>query len=264
MPTEVILPRISEEKAYAALTTALCRSPKAGVKVALADIIEKEILRHKPPNAGSYTWKTFQPNAAPFYSAVWRLCMHGVLAQAPEVIYRDYEGVAGGHFVITEYGEKWLSGLSDYDCVPTEYGRFSQLLSTHAKRLGDGYHVRSQEAVSCYRAQTYLACCAMCGAAAESIMLALAITKKGDEEAILKDYGSSGGRGRIERLLMMGKDANIIKNLPNYTSLLKDWRDVAAHGDAPIVGEEEAFTALMLLLRFARFADERWADITSS
>jgi hypothetical protein len=38
--------------------------------------------------------------------------------------------------------------------------------------------------------------------------------------------------------------------------------DIAAHGDAPIVGEEEAFTRMMLLLRFARFAEERWSDIT--
>ena len=93
-------------------------------------------------------------------------------------------------------------------------------------------------------------------------MLALAIAKKGDEEIILKDYGSSGGRGKIERFLLANQDAHITRNLPNYTSLLNDWRDVAAHGNAPIVGDEEAFTALMLLLRFARFAEERWDDIT--
>jgi hypothetical protein len=263
MPINVILPRISEDEAYNVLTAALRHSQKAGEKVALTDIINKYIERFRPANPGMYQYDPFQPNATPFYSAAWRLCMRGVLAQAPAVIQPNYGGMSGTDFIITEYGAKWLSGLSDYDCAPTEYGRFSQLLSNHSQRLGKGYHARSQEAVSCYRAQTYLACCAMCGAAAESITLALAISKKGDEEAILKEYGSSGGRGRIERFLLANQDAHITKNLPNYTSLLNDWRDVAAHGDAPIVGEEEAFTALMLLLRFARFAEERWSDITS-
>jgi hypothetical protein len=103
----------------------------------------------------------------------------------------------------------------------------------------------------------------MCGAAAESITLALAIGKKGNEEEILREYGSSGGRGKIERFLLANQDGHITRNLPNYTSLLNDWRDVAAHGAAPEVGEEEAFTALLLLLRYARFAGERWHDITT-
>ncbi len=264
MPIDVKLPRISEDEAYGVLTSALRRSPKIGEKVALTDIINEYIERYRPSNPGQYRYDPYQPNAAPFYSVAWRLCTRGVLAQAPALIQPNYGGMAGTHFIITEYGAKWLSGLSDYDCVPTEYGRFSHLLSNHAQRLGSGYHARSQEAISCYRAQTYLACCAMCGAAAESITLALAITKKGDEEAILKEYGSSGGRGRIERFLLANQDAQITRNLPNYTSLLNNWRDVAAHGDTPIVGEEEAFTALLLLLRFARFAEERWSDITGS
>jgi hypothetical protein len=104
----------------------------------------------------------------------------------------------------------------------------------------------------------------MCGAAAESITLALAIAKKGNEAEVLKDYGSSGGRGRVERFLLVQQDANITRNFPNYTTLLNEWHDIAAHGDAPNVGEEEAFTALMLLLRFARFAEDRWSDITGS
>lgn len=265
---DVKLPRISEDEAYNALTSALRSFAKAGEKIALSDIINKYIERYRPANPSGgmvhYRYDSNQPNAAPFYSVVWRLCTRGILAQAPTVIQRDYGAVAGSHFIVTEYGAKWLAGLSDYDCGPTEYGRFSQLLSNHAQRLGKGYHARSQEAASCYRAQTYLACCAMCGAAAESITLALAIAKKGDEAEVLKDYGSSGGRGKIERFLLANQDAHITKNLPNYTSLLNDWRDIAAHGDAPIVGEEEAFTGLMLLLRFARFAEERWDDITKS
>lgn len=235
--------------------------------MSLPEIISKHSERYRtaPPGARlvMYRFDPNQPNAIPFYCIAWRLCTRGILAQAPTMIQQG-GGVTGTSFIVTEYGAKWISGLSEYDCRPTEYGRFSQLLANHAPRLGNGYHARSQEAISCYRAQTFLACCATCGAAAESITLALAIAKKGDETEVLKDYDSSGGRGRIERFLLANQDAHITKNLPNCTSLLNDWRDIAAHGDAPIVGEEEAFTALMLLLRFARFAEERWSDITGS
>jgi hypothetical protein len=268
MAIDVTLPHISEDEAYNALVTALRGAAKRSEKVSLPDLINKYSERYRPSVSGggmvTYRYDANQPNAAPFYCAAWRLTGRGILAQAPAFVQPNYGGTAGTHFIITEYGAKWLAGLSDYDCAPTEYGRFSELLAGHARKLGNGYHARSQEAVACYRAQTYLACCAMCGAAAESITLALAIAKKGNEAEILKEYGSSGGRGRIERFLLAQQDANITRNLPNYTALLNEWRDVAAHGDAPNVGEEEAFTALMLLLRFARFAEDRWNDITGT
>lgn len=266
MSINVVIPTVSEDEAYNIIISAIRHSAKAGNRVILLDIIKDYSDHHKPKNLGGgmtvYHYDLNQPNAAPFFCAAWRLCMRGILAQTPANMLHN--AGMGAVFFVTEYGEKWFSGLSEYDCAPTEYGRFSQLLSNHAKLLGEGYHARSQEAVRCYRAQTYLACCAMCGAAAESIVLALAIAKKGDEEAILKEYSSSGGRGKIEKILLTNQDGHIIRNFPNYTSLLNEWRDVAAHGSAPIVGEEEAFTALMLLLRFARFAEERWDAITKA
>lgn len=268
MEINVTLPPISEDEAYSALISALRRLTKAGAKVlSLPEIITEHSKQYQASPSGArmvmHTFDPHQPNAAPFYCVAWCLCTRGILAQAPTVIQRG-GGVTGTSFIVTEYGAEWVAGLSEYDCGPTEYGRFSLLLASHSPRLGNGYHARSQEAIRCYRAQTFLACCAMCGAAAESITLALAIAKKGDETEVLKSYGSAGGRGRIEGLLMANQNAHITRNLPNYTSLLNDWRDIAAHGDAPIVGEEEAFTALMLLLRFARFAEERWSDITGS
>ena len=144
-----------------------------------------------------------------------------------------------------------------------EYGRFSQLLTSHSTRFGSGYHARSQEAVSCYRAHTYLACCAMCGAASESILLALAIGKVGNEEQVLREYRTNTGRTKIERLLLAQQNSYIQQELPNYTSLLKYWRDDAAHGMNTNISEGEAFTSLILLLRFAQFADDRWDELTT-
>lgn len=265
----VTLPKISEDEAYNFILSVIPKGAKDGTKVDLPEIISKYLDRHKPANTtgGMVSYQLdHKTNSEPFFCAAWRLCVRGVLAQLPTYVSHQHSNYteAGTEFVLTEYGAEWIRNLPEYNSSSTEYGRFSQLLSRHERRLGKGFQARSQEALRSYRAQTYLACCVMCGAAAESITLALAVAKKGNEEEALREYGSSGGRGKIERFLLANQDSHISRNLPNYTSLLNDWRDVAAHSDALVVGEEEAFTALLLLLRYAKFAEERWNDIVSN
>jgi hypothetical protein len=206
-----------------------------------------------------------QTNSTPFYDASWNLCVRGILR--PDITYPqkhfEYAEIIGSRFSLTPYGRQWLNQISGHECIPSEYGRFSQLLTGHVHRFGNGYHIRSQEAVSCYRAHTYLSCCVMCGAASESILLALAIAKNGDEKRIIKEYGASGGRTKIEKLLLSQQNSHIQKELPIYTSLLNYWRDHAAHGADTTINENEAFTSLLLLLRFAQFADEKWDMLTT-
>jgi hypothetical protein len=207
----------------------------------------------------------YQTNSNPFYDAAWSLCTREILR--PGVIYpqnNQYAGFIGAGFNLTPYGKQWLEETSGYECIPSEYGRFSQLLVGHSYRFGNGYHVRSQEAVSCYRAHNYLACCVMCGAASESILLALAIAKTGDENRVLKDYATTTGRSKIENLLLSQQNSYVCRELPNYTNLLKYWRDNAAHGADTTISEGEAFTSLLLLLRFAQFADQGWDNLTTS
>ena len=45
-------------------------------------------------------------------------------------------------------------------------------------------------------------------------------------------------------------------------SLLKYWRDAASHGRRSGIADNEAYTALAVLLRFAQFANDRWTDLT--
>jgi hypothetical protein len=128
-----------------------------------------------------------------------------------------------------------------------EYGRFAELLARHADRFGNAYHARSQEAVRCYQANAYLACCAMCGAAAESILLRIAIAQTGDESRVLKEYRSAGGRGRLERLIGGRLSQPMKESLAHYMDLLKYWRDDSAHGASVMFDEEVAFTANALV-----------------
>jgi hypothetical protein len=45
--------------------------------------------------------------------------------------------------------------------------------------------------------------------------------------------------------------------------LLSYWRDEAVHGTASQISETEAFTSLILLLRFAQYATDHWSELTA-
>jgi hypothetical protein len=168
------------------------------------------------------------------------------------------EGRSGFGFSVTQTGREWVASGTPADYVPLEPGRFARMLAERGARFGPGFIERSQEAARAYNASAYLACCAMCGAAAESVVLALAIAKMGDERKVLNDYAGSGGRGRVERLLIGSQPTHVQEEFHRYVGLLKYWRDNAAHGRAVGITELEAWTSLVLLLRFTIFASDRW------
>jgi hypothetical protein len=200
-----------------------------------------------------------------FYGAAWELCRRGILR--PGVWqYRAQvtdEGSGGNGYSLTPLGKEWLEHAGAYDYVPVEPARFALMLDRYAPRFGPAFKERAQEAIRSYGALAYLACCAMCGAAAESIVLALAVEKRGGEQAVLNEYLASGGRTRIERSLVGQQPDPIKREFTGYTSLLKYWRDNAAHGAVSGITDNEAYTSLAVLLRFAQFAEDRWSDLTA-
>jgi hypothetical protein len=116
--------------------------------------------------------------------------------------------------------------------------------------------------VTCHRFGAYLACCAMCGAAAESILLAVAIAKSGDERATLTMYRAANGRRKVIDRVVGQARPTIAEPFRSATGLLAFWRDEAAHGPASTISEIEAHEALARLLRFAQFANDNWGEIT--
>jgi hypothetical protein len=280
MPIEVKLHSWSEDDALARIISEL-RNPTRCDPVSTPDYgfdlylprllyhILDEQRRSTPQHqgAGSYLMNT-RHNSANFYAAAWNLCLRGVLTPGPIHPIPHGSGgiptdiVVGGGFNLTAFGREWVQEASGSECVPAEYGRFAQMLASHAARFGEGYHSRSQEAARCYQAHAYYGCCAMCGAAAESVLIALAVAKTGDEERVLRDYNTASGRSKLERLLTGQRSEQVRQSFTTYADLIKYWRDSAAHGASVVIGEEEAFTALMILLRLAQFADSRWEELS--
>ena len=248
--------------------------PQFGADLYIPNVITDELDRLKRESESEQDRLTMRyysldpkPNSKPFYNAAHSLSARGIIAPAPltgSVVDHNKGVVIGGCFNVTEYGRRWLEALHEHDVSPNKFSKFAKLLASHAERFGSAYYARSQEAALCYQAHTYLACCVMCGAAAESILLGLAIARSGDEERVVKDYSNSGGRGKIERLLLGQQKQSVRDRFDNYLELLKYWRDSAAHGNDSPVDEEEAFTSMLLLLRFAHFAETNWDTLTTA
>jgi len=201
-----------------------------------------------------------------FYPSAWELCRRGILRPGINsyLAQETADGSAGNGYSVTPFGRTWLKESDQDNYVPTEPERFGQLLEPFRERFGPGFYERAQQAVRCYGAHAYLACCAMCGAASESIILATAMVKSGNEKEILKIYRSASGRTKTENLIIGQLRSNLKRECQGYSSLVKYWRDESSHGTISSIKDNEAFTSLALLLRFAKFVDDNWVELTSN
>lgn len=203
----------------------------------------------------------------PFYEAAWELCRRGLLRPAyhyneeRKTILLDSPGKG---YALTTYGKQWLEESKNLTHIPSDPDQFSKLISTFQDKLGPAFMERANEAIRSYQARANLSCCVMCGAAAEAIVLALAVAKSGDRETTERDYISRGGRGRVENALIGQQRSDIQDKFRSFTELLKYWRDASAHGRVVNISDIEAQVALNRLVLFAQFATDMWDNFTQS
>jgi hypothetical protein len=198
-----------------------------------------------------------------FYEAAWELCRRGIFR--PGLRHSNgqatADGGSGNGYCITSAGRAWLERTDENLFIPTDPSRFAKLVAKFQDRLGDGYFQRAQEAVICHFAAAYLSCCVMCGAAAESILIRVAVAKIGEESKVMNSYRSSNGRHRVENIIVGQLREPLAGQFCNLMDLLKYWRDEAAHGGFSEISEFEAYEAMARLLRLAHFADDHWHDL---
>src|SRR5262249_13150627 len=145
-------------------------------------------------------------------------------------------------YSITEFGRDWLADPQRR--AAGDPSRMSEIFASFEKKYGPGFGQRANEAIRCHRNGNYLAACVMAGAAAESILLAVAIAKVGDETKVLKEYQRAGGRANVTRLVTTGVSGSVARTFEAALQVLHFWRDDAAHGIATTIEEVEAYASL--------------------
>lgn len=192
-------------------------------------------------------------NLGPFMEVAWSLVSSGIVVPGSFSIEQRTQGGSLYGFNLTEFGREWIAS-AEVTASPRRYGDFSKLLSEFDPVFGEFYAIRSQEALSCFRHGNHIACCAMAGACAETILFTAYVKHKGDEEQALKDMTSAGGRGRVEAALLGRLKEGPRMELQTSFSLIKYWRDNSAHGVTGKVSQSEAHVALLTLLSLAQAA----------
>ncbi|WP_457578989.1 hypothetical protein [Ensifer adhaerens] len=196
-----------------------------------------------------------------FYEAAWELCRRGIVR--PGVRNRHSQAVADGGYCLTIAGRQKLAELQDDEIIILQPGSLAIALAAFSDRFGEAFNQRSQEAIRCRNAEAWLACCAMAGAAAESILLSVAIAKTGNEEDVRKKYNAAGGRQQVINL--------IVGQLPNwhnttfktFAGIISLWRDEAAHGATTSLTTANADESLRQLLHMCQWVEKHWDVLTA-
>jgi hypothetical protein len=217
----------------------------------------------KPPGHES-TWRDgprVRELTPVFSEAAWELCRRGILRPGIRSFGGQGDGHTGHGYTITALGRDWIGRRAIMPIV-FDRTRLGQLFESFSTRLGRGFQQRATEAATCHALSCYLASCAMCGAAAESVLLCVAIAKTGDEASVLKTYLAAHGRKRTIDSIVQGARPSVADPFKAATSLLSYWRDEAAHGIVSEISEIEAHTALGRLVRFSQFTCDNWTELT--
>ncbi len=263
--SELTLPVIAEDEAILEIRQHLKVSNPSVVH--FSQLVREKLQKLNSPQRINSEAAEFVENRDVYNAALWRLVSRGILylpITKPAKRSPDNK-FYGPTFHLTEYGEEWLQNEDGiFNCLPTEYGRFSQFLQSYTEKFGDGYEARSREAVGCYKHRLYLSCCVMCGAAVESIVLKVRIKQSGENEEVVGNFIQDKGLDKVLGLSVYGKLPDGSEQVRNIRRLIKYWRDNSAHGKSNNLGEMEAFTALLVLLRLAHFIDQHWNKLTDS
>jgi hypothetical protein len=196
-----------------------------------------------------------------FYEAAWELCRRGIVR--PGVRRAGEQAVEEGGYSLTVAGRAALENLDATTILIAQPGSLSATFTGYRVLFGDAFHQRATEAIRCRNAEAWLACCAMVGAAAESVLLAIAISKEQDEGQILRAYRGVRGRQTVLNMIVGQADAPRRNTLTTFAGIISLWRDDAAHGQASLIDTSNADEALRQLLHMCQWVAREWDNLTA-
>lgn len=196
-----------------------------------------------------------------FMDAAWEICCRGYVRPGVKIVLG--QAVPDGGYSLTALGREGLNELDEASILVAQPGALSATLMEFGSRFGRGFRQRAAEAIKCRDTQAWLGCCAMAGAAAESILLAIAIAKTRDEDLVLNEYRAASGRTRVLNKIVGQANGNRRNALTTFAGIISLWRDEAAHGRASPISAANANEALRQLLHMCQWVDAEWEALTT-
>jgi hypothetical protein len=213
------------------------------------------------PNDHNLRERTTIDLSSLFLEAAWELCRRGIVR--PGIRRTGDQAVDEGGYSLTAAGRAALENLDAASIILAQPGSLAATLGGYRNRFGDGFHQRAMEAIKCRNAEAWLACCAMVGASAESVLLAIAIRKVGNEEQVLRTYRSARGRQAVLNFIVGQANAQTRTTLTTFAGIISLWRDDAAHGQISPISTANADEALRQLLHMCQWVVQEWDALTA-
>jgi hypothetical protein len=196
-----------------------------------------------------------------FYEAAWELCRRGIVR--PGIRSAGEQAVEEGGYSLTVAGRAALQHLDAATILLAQPGSLAATFAGYRDRFGTGFHQRAMEAIKCRNAEAWLGSCAMTGAAAESILLAVAIAKLGDEEQVLRTYRQARGRQQVLNMIVGQANQATRNALSTFAGIISLWRDDASHGQESPIETANADEALRQLLHMCQWVNREWDNLTA-
>lgn len=191
-----------------------------------------------------------------FMDVCWYLCSINVLR--PSVKNMNGNGSNKPGYSLTSRGIDWVQEANNQDYTPIESERFARIMEDFTKYYDVAFQERAQEAIRCNNNHTYLACCTMAGAAAETMLLVTAeksgVDVKGKDKVTIKWLTAE----LINKLPAGITRAEVAQQLSIYSDIIKYWRDAGMHHKQWKAGADEAYLSLKTLLNMAFYVKSKW------
>jgi len=196
-----------------------------------------------------------------FQEAGWLLCMRGVLL--PGVHTYQAQSVSDGGYSLTVAGAEQLDNLDETTGLIYRSGSLQNTFREFADLFGDAFQQRALEAIACRDAGVWLASCVMSGAAAEAVLLAIAIAKTKNEDEVLTIYRRAKGRRDVLNVIIGQAQKHRKDTLKAFTGIIAAWRDEAGHGAATKITTANADEALRQLLHMCQWTRREWEALVA-
>ena len=200
----------------------------------------------------------------PFRDVAWDLCRSGMLRPGWHGYGKPTNFCPEFCFSLTAAGRERLLATASEGRVFTVAAGLVGELERIGQRFGEAFNERVRDAVASFLGGAPLACCAMCGAAAEAILLSLAIEIDGNETKVLRAYQRHDGRSQIVKSVVGSLRPDQRDKLNTYFDLIKHFRDLSGHGAPAGLNLATAHDKLGLLRAMVILVAPHWDEIVAT
>lgn len=191
--------------------------------------------------------------------AAWHFVQRGLLRPGVRQFgLQTVEDGASFGFSITQAGRRWLQKHPLAETRIEDAEGLNAFFRKYGARFGDAFTVLAQEAAGCYHDQRFAASCVMASTAGSN-MVGQVLRAQGHMQQEQQVPTGVALKDALQRL-----NPSLRQRLEVGVGPLLGTVEQATRGELGLLGQEDAYVALMQLVDGTKFVNEHWQALTAS